>query len=175
MTTIYKEQFRLLNTAFACTVPVPRHTWITHGFWQRITTDMVSPAGCAWWLFPLSPKAPLAEAAKPCPASAANQTCPAGTWSRTRGTKPCPPFTPPPGATAWHHQPWDLPAPARTPSFLCSPKLCVCLCVPLPAPVCLSALGKKDFSPQQKWQEAQLPLTYRKMLMPKTKYPMFSQ
>lgn len=35
-------------------------------------------------------KAPSAGRAKACPASAANQSCPAETWSRSRGTKPSP-------------------------------------------------------------------------------------
>lgn len=175
MTTIYKEQFRLLNTAFACTVPVPRHTWIMHGFWQRITADMISPEGCAWWLFPLMPKASLAEAAKPCPASAANQTCPAGTWKQDQGHQALPPLHPPAGCHRMAPPAVGFASPCQDSLF---PLLSKALCVPLCASACTSVsvrLGKKDFSAQQKRQEAQLPLTYRKMLMPKTKYPMFSQ
>lgn len=57
-------------------------------FWQKITTDAVSPEGCAWWLFPVTSEAPLAGGGKACPDSAANQPCPAGIWSRTRSTEP---------------------------------------------------------------------------------------
>lgn len=96
-------------------------------FWKKITTDTVSPEGCTWgqprWLEGLR----LVQLVLP--TRAAQQEPEAGAGAPS----------PPPSVTTWQHQPLDLAAPARTPSFLCSPQLlCAFVCLCLHLCVCLS-------------------------------------
>lgn len=180
MTTIYKNQFCLLNKAFT---EMEGHIFTSHispvahmKFWQRVTRHTVPPEGCAWWLILLMPKVPLAGGAKACPARTANQ--PSWNPKQDQQRAPSPAWhtpaqyhlmTPPATgfASLWQDSPFPLLSKAPLCAFVCFCLYCVSIC-----------LGNKGFRAQQEEQKPQLLLTYRSMLMENAKYQnneLFSQ